>query len=361
VSVNFVFAAIWKTIGYLEKKTGRGFRSISRRRSSRKKRYSYRKLSLLCDALLLLGDTATLKKLEDTLRSERPRQLARLGVRFSSSSLVTGDYARLRALAGELADVKGADRDWLLFMPLSSTLSRKSTIPPPIRLVRSPERFPIRCWLPCAGISRAGCCRGSFPRGAMRSTRRRNPPVGASREIHGEEMVFLYGRCQGGMHVVVLGKMIDETALWLFPSATHKKKDRILHRYGPIVSTVTASGRQSFAVRVFLPTLIVSERIFGALAKFREEREAFFGGFRDTPVDAFLRHRGIAEKHRGDVFCRVREDFPVECVEFVRRREGQPPSRESRQVDEFFHEFVPRGPRIARRVPLGRLRAILVP
>jgi hypothetical protein len=221
VSVNFVFAAYWKTIGYLEKEDWPGLSQYLETQVFAKKRYSYRKLSLLCDALLLLGDTATLKKLEDTLRSERPRQLARLGVRFSSSSLVTGDYARLRALAGELADVKGADRDWLLFHAAFVDLIEKKYDPAADSFSSLAGTVSDPLLVALCGYIAGRVLPGKLPA-------RRDALDATAQSARGRLLAKFTAKkwssymedARAGMHVVVLGKMIDETALWLFPSAT---------------------------------------------------------------------------------------------------------------------------------------------
>jgi hypothetical protein len=218
VAVNSVFVAYWRTIGYLEKEDWPGLSQYLETQVFVKKRYSYRKLSLLCDSLLLLGDTETLKKLEDTLRTERPKLLARLGVRFSSASLVTADYSRLRALVAELADAKGADRDWLRFHAAFADLVEKkydAAAGAYIGLAAGASE-PLIVGL-CGYIS-ARVLPGKVPS--------LSDSLSATAKSCRERVLAKFGAkkwasyvedAKAGMHVVVLGKMLDETGLWLFP------------------------------------------------------------------------------------------------------------------------------------------------
>jgi len=114
-AVNFIFITHWKMVSFLEKEDWPGLAQYLEGAVFERKNYGKRNVGLLCDALLLLGDFAGLAKLETVLRTERPRLFASMGVKFAAAGLLSGDYEALHRLASSLCEAKGADRDWLAF------------------------------------------------------------------------------------------------------------------------------------------------------------------------------------------------------------------------------------------------------
>jgi hypothetical protein len=217
VCVNMVFASYWKTMGYLEREDWPGLAQYLETEAFSKKRFSYRKMSLLCDALLLLGDGATVARLEDTLKAAKPALRVRLGVRFTSAALVMRDYARIRALSEDLGALKGAETDWLSFHAAFASLLERDYGDAALRFAGLAERareplvvaisgFVAASVLPSkvSGDSKGLVAAGMAARDRILS------------KFGKRKWASFVDEAKSDMRVVVLGKIVDETTAWVF-------------------------------------------------------------------------------------------------------------------------------------------------
>ena len=218
IFVNILFFSYRKIFTCLEAEDWPALAQYLETEIFEKNRITKRKAQLLCDALLILGDFATVKKLEDLLRTKKPRLFASLDVRFVSAVLLSADYNRMYTLAGELAEMKGAERDWMhFFMAFSVQLSG--------RFSDAADRFLL---LTGSAKDPLVTAMSGYLSGVVLSRKlpeRKSALVCASDEAR-KRLLDTYSvrkwsrfiaDSKADMHVVILSKLVDETGKWLFP------------------------------------------------------------------------------------------------------------------------------------------------
>ncbi len=216
-AVNFVFITHWKMLSLLEKEDWPGLSQYLEGVVFGKKKYGKRNVGLLCDALLLLGDFTTLAKLETLLRVERPRLFASMGGKFAAAGLLSGDYEALHRLASSLCGEKKADRDWLSFYAsFALHLSKKfESAGEGFAGLATDAKDPLVTAL--AGYL-AGLLASRHPGTGQAALLAASE--GAKRRILAEYSRNKWNAAvedaKAEMQVVVLGKLLDETAAWLY-------------------------------------------------------------------------------------------------------------------------------------------------
>lgn len=220
LAVNAVFLSYWKMLSYLEKEDWPGLSQYLESEVFERKRYNSRKVRLLCDSLLLLGDFATVGKLEELLRSERPRLFSTIGIRFVAACLLSGDYGRMMSLIAELRALKCPDGEWLGFYAAFSGTLRSlpdeaaTGFMPLATAGKEPLVVALSGYLAGDVLAKKLPARQTELSDAADSARARLSAKYSRKKWAGyvEDM-------KADMHVVVLGKLIDESNRWLFPQA----------------------------------------------------------------------------------------------------------------------------------------------
>jgi hypothetical protein len=215
--INGIFFSYWKMLTFLENEDWPGLSQYLETAVFDKKQYGKRQVSLLCDSLLLLRDFASLSKLEKILRKERPRLFACLGMRFAAGALLAGKFDDLKPLAVSLSGDKNADTDWLEFYAAFSRhlLKKYEEAATHLMPLAVTARDPL-----VAALSGYVC--GSLLRPRLESMGADifNASQEAKKRITGkftrEKWKAFVEEEKASMHVVVLGKMIEETETWLF-------------------------------------------------------------------------------------------------------------------------------------------------
>lgn len=215
--VNGVFLAHWKTLTYLEKEDWPGLSRHLEIIVFDKHRFGKRKVGLLCDALILLGDFRTLGKLESELKEKKPRLFAALSIKFASAFLLAKRYEAVYALAQELGTHKDANTPWLSFYG-SFALHLQN------EWERAADGFILLCGTSFDPLVTAlsGCMcaiiqkkhlneRDEQLRGASRVAKGR-----VTAKMNASKWHTYIDEEKAAMHVVVLGKLIDETGTWLY-------------------------------------------------------------------------------------------------------------------------------------------------
>ncbi len=113
--VNAAFILNWKILTFLEKEDWPALARFLEIEVFDRARLSSRKVRLLADSLILLGDFAAIHKLERLLAEKKPRLLGTLGTRFASAYLLEGNHAETFRFASEHEHDTGANGDWLSF------------------------------------------------------------------------------------------------------------------------------------------------------------------------------------------------------------------------------------------------------
>lgn len=218
--VNGAFLANWKLLSCLEREDWPGLAAHLEREVIEKKRYGRRKVRLLCDSLLLLGDFATIRKLAAALRADKPSAFAPLATRFAAAELLAADYEALYAITSEFAGAKCADRDWLAFYGAFSrhlALRYGDAANGMLPLARDSSD-------PIVTLLSGYVCDKLLP---LKVSDRTDELVAAARDAR-ERLLGKFTRSQwlsyletakSEMHVVILAKLIDEATVSLFPAS----------------------------------------------------------------------------------------------------------------------------------------------
>ena len=215
--VNAAFISNWKMLTCLEQEDWPALSSWLESRIIGKKRYSKRKVRLLCDSLLLLGDFTTIRALEAQLRAEKPQLLVSLAVRFAAAQLLSADYACLHQFASDMANTPGADRDWLRFY---AAFSRQmdahhddcaSEILPLARSARDPLVTAISGYVCGALLAKKLPGRLEELSSAADEAKER-----ILAKYTKQKWISMIDESKSDMYVVILSKIIDETTLWLY-------------------------------------------------------------------------------------------------------------------------------------------------
>lgn len=217
VLVNLAFLANWKMLSYLEQEDWPALSRYLEGEVFEKGRYSKRKVQLLCDSLLLLGDFATVRKLQDLLEAKKPALLGVLGVRFSAAHLLAGDYESMYALSATHGISAGGDRDWMnFFAAFSRHMSKKYEESAALMLaILEKARDPLVVAL--AGYIAGELLVRMVP---ARANELSSAASGAKTKITAkytrQKWLALVEEEKSGIHVVILSKLIDELCSWLY-------------------------------------------------------------------------------------------------------------------------------------------------
>lgn len=215
--VNLAFLANWKMLSFLEQEDWPALSRYLEGEVFEKARFSKRKVQLLCDSLLLLGDFATVRKLQELLAEKKPALLGALGVRFSAAHLLAGDYEAMYALASKHEASAGTDRDWMsFFAAFSRHMSKKYEESATLMLsVLEKARDPLVVAL--AGYIAGVLLVRMVP---ARSAELSEAADGAKKKITAkytrEKWLAFVEEEKAGIHVVILSKLTDELSSWLY-------------------------------------------------------------------------------------------------------------------------------------------------
>ncbi len=215
--VNSVFLSNWKTLSFLENEDWPGLSAHLEKAVFEKKRYGKRQVSLLCDALLLLGDFDTLMRLQEVLRTQKPHLFALFGVKFAAASLLSKNYGGICTLALQLRDKKEADSDWLLFYEAFAQHLMKKLDVSSADFISLSENAGEPLVTALSGYMAGMVLVRNMPE---KNTELSAASAEAKKRVRekytqGKWKAYI-DELKADMHVAVLGKLIDETGVWLF-------------------------------------------------------------------------------------------------------------------------------------------------
>lgn len=213
--VNGVFFANWKTLSMLENEDWPALSRHLEREVFERNRVSRQKVQLLADSLVLLGDFATLRRLQDTLAERKPTLLDSLAERFASGLLLSADYPALYTFASAYRD--GHNRDWMRFFAAFARHMEKKYAESADGMLSLCEtaRDPLITAL--AGYFSQKLLTRLIPERA--EDLERSGSVAKERVISSyarDKWNRLVGEEKSAIHVVVLTKLVDELDPWLY-------------------------------------------------------------------------------------------------------------------------------------------------
>lgn len=216
--VNVMFISHWKLLVFLENEDWPGLAQYLETSVFEKKRIIPRDVRLLSDSLLLLGDFATLRKLEAFLRASRPSLMPALAARFAAASVLSGDYGAVHGLSSSLSALKPAKRQWLSFYDAFAWHLEKKFDAAADGMIplAAPATDPLVAALSgylCGTVfSGRQSLRGDELRAAAGSAKER-----ITRQFPEKKWRAYVDESKSDMQAVVVGKLLNETASWLYP------------------------------------------------------------------------------------------------------------------------------------------------
>lgn len=213
--VNAVFIANWKTLTLLEKEDWPALSRCLERDVFERNRVSRRKVQLLADSLVLLGDFTTMRRLQETLAARKPTILDALAERFASGLLLSADYSALYSFASAYRD--GHNRDWMRFFAAFARHMEKKYAESADGMLSLCEtaRDPLITAL--SGYFSQKLLAHQLPERS--DALERSGSLAKERIVAAytrEKWIRLVGEEKSNIHVVVMTKLIDELDPWLF-------------------------------------------------------------------------------------------------------------------------------------------------
>jgi hypothetical protein len=221
-ALNAFFIVNWKIFVLVEKEDWSALSVHLVDRIFRRKRYSGRHVNLLVNAYLLQSDVEGIDRLEAELAARRPELLRRSAVLFGVTRLLRNRPEDAEAFLKPYLGAKDAEyRDWLRFdYAFSLSLQRRFTDAAPFLREGCSSRDAVLALLSAylLGSLAAASAPGESERASLKkqaeatrlSLRKRFPGRRWNREVE---------RAKGEVHIVVLSRLIDDAARWLFEAA----------------------------------------------------------------------------------------------------------------------------------------------
>lgn len=113
--VNILFFKNKTLIGYIEAEDWASLASRLEIQIYTKKIITYKNSRLLAEALLLLGDFASMNKFCSFLKEQKPAYLSKLGPKFAAAKMISGDYQDVFEFTSSLPDLNTTAGEWILF------------------------------------------------------------------------------------------------------------------------------------------------------------------------------------------------------------------------------------------------------
>jgi len=219
-ALNAFFIRNWKLFSLLESEDWPALAAYLSEEINDKGRISNRTVKVYVNSLLLLSDLEGIEKLEALLASKRPKILSRNALLFGVTKLLKGDYLAARGFLSGYAGNRGCeDRDWLSFdlafadlvlkdwsaaLPLLEPLSEKRDV-----ILRSLAGFYLDVLSgrsPGPEADRAKAAAEKVKAGILKRCKRKAWEARAA-------------EAREDIKGVVLTKMIEDAALWIYGTA----------------------------------------------------------------------------------------------------------------------------------------------
>jgi hypothetical protein len=218
--VNVMFLTHWKLLVFLENEDWPGLAQYLETSIFEKKRIVSRDVRLLSDSLLLLGDFATLRKLEKFLRASRPSLLPALAARFAAANVLSADYPAVHELSASLSALKPHKREWLSFydafarhLEKNPDAAAEGMIPLAVS-ASEPLVAALSGYLCGTVLSGRKSSKSDELSSAARSAKER-----ITRKFTEKKWGQYVDESKSDMQVVVVGKLLNETGSWLYPKS----------------------------------------------------------------------------------------------------------------------------------------------
>lgn len=215
LAINIFFFFNWKLITTLEAEDWPALSLYLEEEIFKKHHITTKKVRLLCEISILLGDFKTLQQLETLLEEQKPRYIRRFATRFAAVRLLAGDYQGLEEFSAKMSGLKRIS-PWMHFYYAFSKqmLKRYPEAAEQFAVIAQTERDPLirllSTYFMACGLARyLDIDRAEVEK--MINTEKnvlKKRPLSYWRKYSSKE--------KQSIHILVLTKAIDEALLWLF-------------------------------------------------------------------------------------------------------------------------------------------------
>lgn len=217
VAVNSVYFSNRKLLAKLEAEDWPGLAQHLETEIFTRKKASVRKVRLLTDSLILVNDFSTIKKLEAFVDEHKPSLYNRCATGFAAAALISSDYDFITRVSGKANAAGSGEREWLdLLSGVSLQVRKQYSEAGDILLpLSAASRDPV-----VAVLSGYICGVLLAPKLGGRSDSLTAAGKAAKQKIasHMDKKKWLrmIEESKSSMHVVILGRMLDEAGAWLY-------------------------------------------------------------------------------------------------------------------------------------------------
>lgn len=213
--INVFFINNWKLITALEAEDWTALSAYLEAEIFEKKHVTGKKVRILCEISILLGDFEMLKRLEHLLEEQKPKYIRKFATRFAAAKLIEGDYQELNNFTSRLSIFPDIS-PWIYFYNAFSLqmLKQYPEAAAKFSLLMKTKNEPL-INLISGYLLASGLCNylsitkeeaGKHIEEEREKLRRRS--LQSWKQYIGKE--------KQAIHILVLTKVIDEALVWLF-------------------------------------------------------------------------------------------------------------------------------------------------
>jgi hypothetical protein len=216
VGTNLFFISNWKLISTLEAEDWPALSLYLETEIFQKRHLTAKKVRLLCEISILLGDFEILKRLERVLQDDKPEYMSTFASRFAAAKLLSSDYEGLADFMAHIVEQSYEASPWIAFYDAFSAqmLKRKREAMEKFSHILDTEHDPLVRLLSVYFIA-SGLYHYSDVQKDTVDNR-----IDAEKEKLKKYSLHYWEKYvqkeKQDIHVLVLTKVIDDALVWLF-------------------------------------------------------------------------------------------------------------------------------------------------
>ncbi|MGP1444055.1 hypothetical protein [Treponema sp.] len=213
--INIFFINNWKLITALEAEDWTALSAYLEAEIFEKKHVTRKKVRILCEISILLGDFELLKRLEYLLEEQKPRYIRKFATRFAAAKLIEGDYQELNNFTSRLSIFPNIS-PWIYFYNAFSLqmLKQYPESAAKFSLLMKTKKEPLICLISSYLLASGLCHYLSI---AKEEACKHIEQEKEKLKHHSLQYWKQYtSKEKQTIHILVLTKVIDEALVWLF-------------------------------------------------------------------------------------------------------------------------------------------------
>ena len=216
VGTNLFFISNWKFISALEAEDWPALSLYLETEIFQKHHLTAKKVRLLCEISILLGDFEILKRLERVLQENKPEYIRTFASRFAAAKLLSSDYEGLADFMAHIVEHHRAYSPWIAFYDAFSAqmLKRKREAMEKFLRILDTEQDPLVRLLSVYFIASGLYHYSNVQKDALDNR------IAEEKEKLKKYSLHYWRKYvqkeKQNIHVLVLTKVIDDALIWLF-------------------------------------------------------------------------------------------------------------------------------------------------